>query len=170
MEKKGSSSPHNVCKKLCRSFRRNRRVSHPSNLPVAATKIPNSNNMQEKAADSVPVRFDYTSQAAPSHPIIKKNTHLAKVGDAKSHEFEKGDQKSGVHIEDRFSEFITSARIKIGTSYTNCEPGGKISSVKDNKTSEFCSMKDRFSDYIDRTKKKLRTPSTVGVDNSISFK
>ncbi|KAM7258573.1 hypothetical protein ACFE04_014314 [Oxalis oulophora] len=54
---------------------------------------------------------------------------------------------TGVHIEDRFTDYINRAKLKIRTM-----------SINDEKKNE----RDRFSEYIDRSKVKLRSTSSIG--------
>ncbi|KAF2298648.1 hypothetical protein GH714_024480 [Hevea brasiliensis] len=139
----------------------------------------------EKVATAVPIIFDYSSQNEKPKPDtppepFQKNTQIAKVASKIEREatpgntiagevnkvnpkgkLEKESGKSGVHIEDRFTEYINRSKLNIRTMSKSSE-GNSVSGKDKDKLSDNSSGKDKFSDYIDRTKNKLRTTSGIG--------
>lgn len=81
-----------------------------------------------------------------SHPKLESPQH---------NKLEEGNDKRGMHIEDRFTDYIKRARIKIrtlsnaGHEKQHASPG-----------------QDKFTDYINRAKVKLRTTSSIGGEKS----
>ena len=68
--------------------------------------------------------------------------------------------KSGVHIEDRFTEYLNCTKSKIKRTISNPGEGKNASGSGNEKSSNNVAVgKDKFTDYIERTKKKLRTTS-----------
>ncbi|CAK7348192.1 unnamed protein product [Dovyalis caffra] len=137
----------------------------------------------------VPVNFDYSSQSIPANgksksaaplPSIPKNTQVAsriepeaktssmavvqspipgnkannpKFESPQHIKLEEGNHKPGMHIEDRFTDYINRAKIKIRT----------VSNAGHEKQHAHAgSGKDKFTDYINRAKVKLRTTSSIG--------
>lgn len=155
-----------------------------------SSKHPKSDRNREVAA-SVPITFDYSSQNEKPTllELIQKNTQIARVAPKIESDgapaktiagevtktkvnpevkLEKGG-KSGVHIEDRITDYINRAKFKIRTMSRSSE--GKYGSGKDkDKLSDDTSGKDKFSDFIDRTRNKLKKASSIGAGKSHSFK
>lgn len=77
-----------------------------------------------------------------NHPELETTPH---------NKVEEGNDKRGMHIEDRFTDYIKRARIKMrtfsnaGHEKQHANPG-----------------KDKFTDYINTAKVKLRTTSSIG--------
>ncbi|KAJ9171921.1 hypothetical protein P3X46_015219 [Hevea brasiliensis] len=152
---------------------------------------PKSSRNSEVAA-LVPINFDYSSlnekpKSSTPPELVQKNTQIAKVPSKIEPETtpantiadevtkvnpkvksEKGG-KSGVHIEDRVTDYINRAKLMIRNMSRSSE--GKNGTRKDKeKLSDNISEKDKFSDYIDRTRNKLQKASSIGAGKSNSFK
>ncbi|KDP21509.1 hypothetical protein JCGZ_21980 [Jatropha curcas] len=151
-----------------------------------------------QATEAVKIQYDYSSLSPPNEKpksssatpfeLIQKKSHGAEVtvkpeptaentihgqgAKAKPEKVVKPShvtiehEKSGVHIEDRFTDFIKRVKIKIGTvSHPGEEKNASGKGNLDN-----TSGKDKFSDYIDRTKHKLKTTLSLAGGKSKSFK
>ncbi|KAG6736162.1 hypothetical protein POTOM_061113 [Populus tomentosa] len=77
-----------------------------------------------------------------NHPELETTQH---------NKVEEGNDKRGMHIEDRFTDYIKRARIKMRT-FSNAGHEKQHANPE----------KEKFTDYINRAKVKLRSTSSVG--------
>uniref|UniRef100_A0A6M2F1Z6 Uncharacterized protein n=1 Tax=Populus davidiana TaxID=266767 RepID=A0A6M2F1Z6_9ROSI len=77
-----------------------------------------------------------------NHPKLETPQH---------NKVEEGNDKRGMHIEDRFTDYIKRARIKMRT-FSNAGHEKQHANPE----------KDKFTDYINSAKAKLRTTSSIG--------
>lgn len=92
-----------------------------------------------------------SSMAVVQSPSQGNMANHPKLESPQHNKLEEGNDKRGMHIEDRFTDYIKRARIKIrtlsnaGHEKQHASPG-----------------QDKFTDYINRAKVKLRTTSSIG--------
>ena len=65
-----------------------------------------------------------------------------------------------MHIEDQFIEYLNCAKSKIRRTISNpCKGKNALGSGNEKSSNNATSGKDKFTDYIERTNKNLRTTS-----------
>ncbi|GAV78715.1 hypothetical protein CFOL_v3_22180 [Cephalotus follicularis] len=137
-----------------------------SSLPAP----PNGNNNIQKNGQvpKVAPKMEPVSHTAPVNEPEKAKADMAqpgKVAKVASKIDKQEGKQTGMHIEDKFTDYIKRAKIKIRTT-SNAGDAKRTtdSGVVDHKG------KNIFQDYIDRAKIKLSTTSSNGGARSDSFK
>ncbi|KAJ8898692.1 hypothetical protein K2173_004726 [Erythroxylum novogranatense] len=229
MEKKGNSCPKDACRELYKAIvspavRAIRSISTHTASPTPPVKaidtqskleFKQTNTMQQDQvhntlrnndeAEVVPINFDYSIQptatekpksAATQHnsktvasnkypeatvTVGRSSGHGRNIANSNmepSHVNKQEGKKTGIHIEDKFTDFINRAKMKLRTT-SNVGDGCNASGEDHNGSEDHVNAsgkdndapgKDKFSEYINRAKKKLRTTSSIGVGKYNSFK
>ncbi|EEF37648.1 conserved hypothetical protein [Ricinus communis] len=182
------------------AFQTIRRISHRLQPPRYASPSPSSpstyttaiqskppadsssknRKSKETAGIMVPINFEYSIQPPLGNTQVAKTGHKNEAEATATKRIpaqvitEEGG-RSGAHIEERVTEYINRAKSRIRRTISSNHPGEgkKAPSGGNNKLTDNAAAapgKDKFTDYIERTKKKLRTTSSMGVGKRNSSK
>ncbi|KAF9665882.1 hypothetical protein SADUNF_Sadunf16G0171100 [Salix dunnii] len=118
---------------------------------LATTPLP-SIPKNTQVASSVEPEAKASSMVVLQSPSQGNKANNPKVEAPQHEKLEEGNNKPGMHIEDRFTEYINRTKLKIKRTLSNAGHENQHGS----------SGEDKFTDYINRAKIKLRTTSSIG--------
>ncbi|KAJ8748402.1 hypothetical protein K2173_003039 [Erythroxylum novogranatense] len=169
-----------------------RRISHrtPSpplenaNIPPKPEFKKHNHLKHSEAAEAVPVPSKNQPEAlAPTkmggRQSSARGRTTANSNMEKAHVDKEDRKKTGIHIEDRFTDFINRSKMKLRTTSslrygrdTTEDHGGSGHPANISRKDSKVPGKDMFSEYINRVRAKIkgRSTSSIGPGKSNSFK